>query len=81
MSRGGSPNDYRPTRAHHVINRLRQSRISAGLTQRELAEILGYSNQDIYRLENGTRIARFQLIIDYANYLGYDLALVPKEKP
>jgi DNA-binding XRE family transcriptional regulator len=79
MSRARKPNGYHPRpKVHHVINRLRQERIIAGLTQCNMAEILGYSSQDIYKIESCRVNTRFQAILDYASYFNLDLTLIPK---
>lgn len=82
MERSRKPKGYTPTRAFPIINRLRQERIIAGLTQIDLATAIGYCHQNIYRLETGSlRPSVLYLIHDYADFLGYDLVLVPKGKP
>lgn len=81
MGRARCPNVYKPTRALPLINRLRQERILAGLTQRDLAEILGYSNQHLYYLESGRLHPQIlYLLYNYADYLGYEIALIPKSR-
>ena len=74
-----TPKGYRPRPGvHPVINRLREARTISGLTQADIGEILGYSNQDIYKIETEKINTRFRAIVDYADYLGFDLVLIPR---
>lgn len=55
-----------------------QTRIARGITQLALADSIGYHNKTISYNERQERNTSFNFIIDYADFLGYDLVLVPK---
>ena len=73
------PINYRHVpRAHPVFQRLRQERIIAGYTQTYVAEAMGSTTSQISNIEKSTRSVPFYRVSDYADFLGYDLVLVPK---
>jgi len=65
--------------AAHVLSRLRDMRVAAGLTQQELAERAGVARETLARLECGARAARRQTAVSLARALG--LALVELTEP
>ncbi len=50
MSPSRFPDEYRK-----VVSRLREARKKAGLTQEEVAEVLGFSQKQVSRIELGDR--------------------------
>lgn len=56
-------------------DRLREIRIEKGLSQQELADILGTSKQVISRYETNQRVPKLTVAIEYAVKLG-----IPKER-
>jgi len=61
--------------AHPVLKALRRARIDINMTQMQLAEKIGYTPSDITRIERHTRSIRYQMIVDYASYFGFQLML------
>ena len=53
--------------------KLKQKRISLGLTQEKVAEALSLNESFYSRIENGTRSLSLQTLLDIANF--YDLSL------
>jgi DNA-binding XRE family transcriptional regulator len=62
-------------RTHPLMRDLIIARVSAGITQPDLAEAIGYEWKSISQMETGARNIYLQRIIDYADYFGYDLVL------
>lgn len=60
------------------MTQLIAARISRGLTQVALSDALGYHNKTISYNERQERNTSFQFLVDYADYLGYDIILAPK---
>ena len=71
---GSNPNASRRP-VHPVIDQLRSMRVAKGLSQADLAEKLGYAKNTVNRSEGGVKAPDFRFIVDYADYLGYDLEL------
>lgn len=65
-------------RAHPVFQRLQQFRIIANYSQTYVAEAIGATTAQISNIERSTRSVPFYRVADYADFLGYDLVLVPK---
>ena len=79
MRKPRRPNSKLPSNVHPVMLQLVQTRISLGLTQVAIADSLGYHNKTVSYNERQERSTSFAFVVDYADYLGYDLALVPKQ--
>ena len=60
-----------------ILKRLRKSR---GLSQDELAAILGTTKQVISRYENHQRVPRLSVVADYAQKLGVPLSMLSGEE-
>jgi transcriptional regulator with XRE-family HTH domain len=61
-----------------LIATLRSSWLSQGVSQREIAERIGCSRPTVRALLAGNRTAAIRLL-DLADALGYDLALIPRD--
>jgi transcriptional regulator with XRE-family HTH domain len=57
----------------------RRLRHAAGLTQRELARKVGVTNMAISLIELGKSGTTLHTLLNLADALGYDLALIPRE--
>lgn len=55
------------------------ARISAGLTQKQLAERMGTSQAAVARLESGTRLPSVDTLYRLAVILGVDFTITPQE--
>lgn len=66
------------TNVHQVLRRLREERILRNESQTFVAAAVGVTTSEIYRLERFRRNIPFQRVVDYADYLGFDLVIVPK---
>jgi transcriptional regulator with XRE-family HTH domain len=75
------PNQKLYTHVHPVLQTLRKARIDRGMTQIELSLATGYAHSQVSYTERQTRNPSFNYIIDTAEFLGYDLVLVPKDRP
>ena len=66
-----------------VIARLVHARITAGLSQRQLARQIGTSNGAISNVENGKRSPCLDTLTRYAAGVGHIIAVIPtpQEKP
>jgi transcriptional regulator with XRE-family HTH domain len=65
--------DYQNAR-QRFADRLRMSRLEKGLTQGELAELLGKTTEHISFLERAERSPSFELLLDLARVLGIPVA-------
>ena len=65
-----------------VIRAIVEARTSQNLTQKELAELTGINQDDISKLENGTRNPSVNLLKKLADGMGMMLKIefVPKQK-
>lgn len=69
------------TRAHPVIRKLRAERRSREISQSQLARDLGYNRTTIEHTESCKHSPSFNFVVNYADYLGYDLVLLPRKVP
>jgi transcriptional regulator with XRE-family HTH domain len=60
------------------MRELTSIRVSSGITQPDLAEVLGYGWKQLSQMETGARALYLQRVEDYANYFGYELVLQKK---
>jgi len=79
---GGRP-DKRRSRAlevdHHVCVRVRQRRIMLGLTQQQLAELIGVSYQQAHKYETGISKITAGRLYQIAQVLGIDVGYFYEE--
>lgn len=71
------PRKPRPKELPRVVTRLTRMRQWSGLTQKELAEKLGYSYFAVHGWENGTIHPSYQSLVDWCGY--FDLELDARE--
>jgi HTH-type transcriptional regulator/antitoxin HipB len=57
---------------------LRARRRELGLSQEQLADVIGVHRRVIGELEHGKRSVRLQIVLDCARALGLDLRLDPR---
>ena len=65
---------------HPIIAQLRDLRTKRGVTQKEIAEMIGYSTNEVYNQEAGRHKLYVAFAEDYANALGHELRLCPKDR-
>lgn len=58
---------------------LKQKRMELDLTQAEFAQLVGFGQSDVSKLESGERYIRFVEVDVYARALGLDVGLFTKE--
>lgn len=77
----GLSHDYSepPTSLHPVIHILRRKRYMLRITQAQLASRMGWDKRTLSQAELGKNAQTFQFVNDWANALGLDLTLRPKE--
>lgn len=63
-----------------LIERIIQARVEQGLTQAQLAEIIGTQRSNISRLESGAHNPSLDFLLKAASALHMELELVPREK-
>lgn len=70
-----------PGRAHPLITLLAAERVHQGITVPALARRTGYEDATVYGWEAGRKAPSLERLEDYANALGYRLALHPAPPP
>ena len=64
-----------------IVARLKAVRLGRGLTLQQIGEQLGRSSpQTVWQWEAGVHQPRLGNVREWANALGYDLALVPRQE-
>jgi transcriptional regulator with XRE-family HTH domain len=63
---------------HPILQRLQQYRIIANYSQTYVAVAIGATTAQISNIERSTRAVPFYRVAEYAQFLGYDLVLVPR---
>lgn len=63
-----------------IVKQLRKIRRDKELDQQEVAAIAGLYQNHISQLETGRRVPTLQTLNLWANALGYELTLRPKER-
>ena len=63
-----------------MISFLKNERKNSSITMNQLAKGVDVSHTSISRIENGQMSPTLEIFIKYADYLGYELKLVKKEK-
>lgn len=59
---------------------IRARRIEVGMTQAELADLLGLARSRLGAIENG-RVGQFRLLVEVSTALGLELVALPRGKP
>jgi DNA-binding XRE family transcriptional regulator len=72
-----APTPTTPTQPGAVHTRLRAIRCEIGLSQAALAKRLGVTRATMFRWENGYHPANASHLAQWADELGYELALIP----
>jgi transcriptional regulator with XRE-family HTH domain len=62
-----------------IVQTLREARRRSGLSQEQVAELVGTSQSAVSELETGVIGPRLSTARRWADALGYDLALVKRE--
>ena len=64
--------------SHRIGRALRTARLTAGLSQAEVAAEAGLSREAVSRLECGQRVARMDTLAAVLDVLGYEIAFLPR---
>lgn len=63
-----------------IVSKLTQARLEKGLSQAQLAEVVGTQRSNICRIENGGQNLSLDLLIKITDALGKDISVLLKEK-
>ena len=63
-----------------IVSKLTQARIEKGLSQAQLAELVGTQRSNICRIENGGQNLSLDLLIKISSALGKDIDLLLEER-
>ena len=63
-----------------IVSKLTQARIEKGLSQAQLAELVGTQRSNICRIENGGQNLSLDLLIKVTAALGKDISVLLEEK-
>lgn len=63
-----------------IVAKLTQARLEKGLSQAQLAEIVGMQRSNICRIENGGQNLSLDLLIKITDALGKDISVLLEEK-
>lgn len=63
-----------------IVSKLTQARLEKGLSQAQLAEIVGMQRSNICRIENGGQNLSLDLLIKITDALGKDISVLLEEK-
>ena len=63
-----------------ILSKLTQARIEKGLSQAQLAELVGTQRSNICRIENGGQNLSLDLLIKISSALGKDINLLLEER-
>lgn len=66
--------------AMSLIEQLRTIRQEQGITQAELADMLGLQQSSIARIETGRVETRLSMFEELVKTLGYEILIIPKEQ-
>lgn len=78
MNRKGIFVTTRPEALQDIGALLRQARLSAGLTQEQVADLAGLSRPRYRDIETGAAAARMTTLLNIARALGLELMLIPQ---
>ena len=63
-----------------IVSKLTQARLEKGLSQAQLAEMVGTQRSNICRIENGGQNLSLEMLIKIADALGKNISVSLKEK-
>ena len=63
-----------------IMNQLKQARVSVGMTQKKVAEIMGIEQSSVARLESGAHSPSLDMVERYAEAVGCRLKIEKKEE-
>ena len=72
--------EYFKMKSYVLAKQLRAARKAFGLTQKELAEMIGVTRQVITRIESGTQNVTIETVQKIAGALNYDFTIELKQK-
>lgn len=64
-----------------IINKMREARIAAGLSQKDVADALNTSSTYISNIERGIRTPSVITVIKYLNAVGADMEVFRRGNP
>lgn len=65
--------------AHPIITQLHDTRKERGLSRNAISARIGWALYSVLQWEHGRRSPRLEAVADYADALGYQITLTPKE--
>lgn len=65
---------------HNIVRRLTQARLEKGLSQAQLAELIGTQRSNICRIESGAQNLTVDMMIRIAGALGKDINIILEER-
>lgn len=74
------PNNNIISKRQEIVAKLTQARLEKGLSQAQLAELVGTQRSNICRIENGGQNLSLDLLIKITDALGKDVSVLLKEK-
>ncbi|MBQ3264142.1 MAG: helix-turn-helix domain-containing protein [Ruminococcus sp.] len=74
------PNNSIISKRQEIVAKLTQARLEKGLSQAQLAELVGTQRSNICRIENGGQNLSLDLLIKITDALGKDVSVLLKEK-
>lgn len=69
-----------PTSRRSIIQKLTQARLEKGLTQEQLAKLIGTQRSNICRIESGTQNLSLDMMLKIAEALGKDISIMLEER-
>lgn len=68
-----------PVDIHPVLERLAYVRLAWGLSTKDVADRIGCSTSTLLHMESGQKQPGFKIFVRWADVLGFDLSLWPKQ--
>ena len=69
-----------PTSRQSIIQKLTRARLEKGLTQEQLAKLIGTQRSNICRIESGTQNLSLDMMLKIAEALGKDISIMLEER-
>ena len=69
-----------PTSRRSIIQKLTRARLEKGLTQEQLAKLIGTQRSNICRIESGTQNLSLDMMLKIAEALGKDISIMLEER-
>ena len=70
-----------PEHSNATFLTMREERLLRGLTQQQLADLVGVSKHTLHNIETGKKATFYQNVVALANALGFDMKLIRRTTP